>query len=177
MPIRDWQTNGVQSDIAIVRDWQTNGAQSDIAIVRDWQTNGVQSEIWKREIDIFNGGSFGLGAPVRGNIESGTYHTHYLSGATYYIATDGRMDVWFPTPINTTGYSQLNTTATVIGAGSGTIMFGIATDRGLWLNNPVNTIRQFNQSGTYSVAIPAGTYYIGLQALFNGANFSRIWLS
>ena len=177
MAIRDMTTGGVQSEIGSIRDMTIGGVQSEIGIVRDMTTGGVQTEIWRKEFDVFNAGAFGLGGPNIGRSEGYSYRTVMMDGAALFVDCDGRMDVWFPTPIPTGQYSTLNVTLSGV-TGTANRLVGIAPNTTeQWLNAYSTVMNPTAAWTTYSMNVPAGTWYIGMQCLQCGMWISRIWLS
>lgn len=175
MPAYDQTAAGVQSYLAQVRDQTAAGVQSVIHQINDQTAAGVQSEVFKSELDLFTAGTLPQGAPTIGLWEGASFWSYQVSGSTYLVNCDGRMDVWFPSPI-TSGYSFLNVTVTQKhGAAGNLVLFGVSAAPGTYLANAVYA--SFSAPGTYTLSIPTGNFYVGIEPIQCGANFSRIWLS
>lgn len=131
--------------------------------------------VWKKERTLFYNGSFGeLGTPVQGLSEGYSFRTSATSGANWLINCDGRSDWWFPYPSSGFTNVHISVVGTEGAAGSRHCYAFSSTATNIW-GNSANAI-DISNVGTYTLAIPSSSLYIGVQALMGGVYISRIWL-
>lgn len=132
-------------------------------------------QVWQKESNLFAYGRFGdLGTPTYGNAEGSTFATNQIyPDNRWLINCDGRSDFWFPT--GTRGYSTLH--ISVNGQeGTGHCYMFASPDKLRW-GYEAPYFAECTTPGTYTLNIPTGFMYIGVEALMGGIWIQRMWLS